>query len=37
MTTCICGHEEEEHKPLSGLCLITACSCESYEAEEDVD
>lgn len=30
ITTCVCGHEEEDHS-LSGECQVEGCLCASYE------
>lgn len=33
-STCICGHEEEEHGP-SGACTVEGCLCACYETYDD--
>ena len=33
-STCICGHEEEEHGP-SGACEVEGCFCACYETYGD--
>jgi hypothetical protein len=35
-TTCICGHEEEDHSP-SGACTVEGCLCACYEPSDEAD
>ena len=34
-TTCICGHEEEDHQFGYGECQVEGCLCAAYEPEEE--
>ena len=34
-TTCICGHEEENHFLGYGECQVEGCLCAAYEPEEE--
>ncbi len=36
-TTCICGHEEEDHRLGYGECQVEGCLCAAYEPEEQED
>ncbi len=34
-TTCICGHDEEDHFLGYGECQVEGCLCAAYEPEEE--
>ena len=34
-TTCICGHEEEDHFLGYGECQVEGCLCAAYVPEEE--
>lgn len=33
--TCMCGHEDTDHHPLSKRCLIYLCDCDQFLDEGD--
>jgi hypothetical protein len=36
ISTCVCGHEEEEHQGGYGECTVEGCLCAGYEPEGEI-
>ena len=37
ISTCVCGHEEEEHQGGYGECTVEGCLCAGYEPEGEIE
>jgi hypothetical protein len=31
---CECGHMDDEHEPVAGVCVIDDCGCEMFDPTE---